>query len=418
MTIDTLAPAARLKLDVMFEGIRYTDALGRAAEHSFPNYYPYRFEKGEPDPTGKGKANIPYLLRTENGTLIRIKGNGSSPWSVAGSRDDGYRLVHPEYSAQAIDIEFEPLPDWMNAQTSDGFPMAQTGISLHGDMLVVNVAPGCEYFLTKEDGVSMRCTFCSYGAPDGRTAHLGQVAGQTSIPELTGRRMQETLTRAIAESDIHHIYLVGGSLQDWHQEGLRFIELAQRVQEVNQHRIPVTCGSGALPDEILVKMHGAGVVDNVCFNLEIWSEPLFAKICPGKNKFVGYQRWIESLETAVGLWGREHVYSAMVAGIELEPEHKLSWEQAADIAIEGARNMYSRGIIPIYSLYWPLGGRDHPEYFSRLRNYFEKLNLACHALRQQHGIGIWDGFMCHRCAYMQLECDIDRATGATGGCSD
>jgi len=415
MTIDTLAPAARLKLDVMFEGIRYTDALGRAAEHSFPNYYPYRFEKGEPDPTGKGKANIPYLLRTENGTLIRIKGNGSSPWSVEGNRDDGYRLVHPEYSAQAIDIEFEPLPDWMNAQTSDGFPMAQTGISLHGDMLVVNVAPGCEYFLTKEDGVSMRCTFCSYGAPDGRTAHLGQVAGQVSIPELTCRHMQETLTRAVAESDVHHIYLVGGSLQDWHQEGLRFIKLAQRVQEVNQHRIPVTCGSGALPDEILVEMHGAGVVDNVCFNLEIWSEPLFAKICPGKNKFVGYQRWIESLETAVGLWGREHVYSAMVAGIELEPEHKLTWEQAADIAIEGARNMYSSGIIPIYSLYWPVGGRDHPEYFSRLRNYFEKLNLACHALRQQYGIGIWDGFMCHRCAYMQLECDIDRTAGATGG---
>jgi len=150
------------------------------------------------------------------------------------------------------------------------------------------------------------------------------------------------------------------------------------------------------------------LVQHVCFNLEMWSEPLFAKICPGKNRFVGYANWIAALETAVRFWGRGNVYSAMVAGIELEPEHGLEWQEAARIALEGAEDLCSRGIIPIYSLVWPVGGRQRSDFHARIRSYFETLNSGTHAIRQRHGLQISEGFMCHRCAYMQLECDMDR----------
>lgn len=413
-TQESLSGSAGFKLDLMFEGVRYSDALGRAVDHAYPNFYPYRFEKGETDPTGKGKVPIPYLMTTGDGTLLRIKGNGGSPWQVSGSLESGYRLRNTD-DGEDIAIDFAPLPRWMGRQTSDGFPMARAGVSLHGDMAVVNLAPGCEYFLEKRDGKSMRCSFCAYGAPDERTAHLGQVVGVTSLPDLTYRRMGEALCAAVEEAEINHIYLVGGSLTDWREEGKRFIEMARAVQQYNRHRIPVTCGSGALPKDILEQLHGEGLVDNVCFNLEIWSEPLFAKVCPGKNSFVGYERWIESLENAVSLWGRERVYSAMVAGIELEPEYEMTWEQAADLAIRGAEDLCSRGIIPIYSLYWPVGGRDHPEYLNRLKAYFERLTLGYQAIRRKHDLHIWDGFMCHRCAYMQLECDVDRALRSNEG---
>ena len=49
MSSRALPPSARLKLDLMFEGVRYTEALGSAATHSFPNFSPYRFFQG-PDP--------------------------------------------------------------------------------------------------------------------------------------------------------------------------------------------------------------------------------------------------------------------------------------------------------------------------------------------------------------------------------
>lgn len=406
----TLTDSAQLKVDLMFEGIRYSEALGKAAEHAFPNFYPYNFKSDEPNPTGKPKVEIPYLMYLPDETLIRVKGEGSSLWHVEDSEDCGYLLVNDNEPENTYPIEFAPRPDWMKQQTSDGFPMAQAGVSLHGDMAVINVAPGCDYFLEKSDnGSSMRCSFCAYGAPNARVSHYGQVAGMPGLPDSTYDRMQQTLKLALEQGEIRHIYLVAGSLTDWHEEGVRFIEIARKVQQVNQHNIPVTCGSGALPQEIMQQLYNEELVDSVCFNLEIWSEPLFEKVCPGKNKFVGYQQWIASLENAVSLWGRGRVYSAMVAGIELEPEFEMDWKQAADLAIEGAKELCSKGIIPIYSLYWPVGGKDHPEYFNRLRSYFERLNLEYHQIRQQEDLHIWDGFMCHRCAYMQLECDIDRA---------
>ena len=405
--MERLDASTRLKVDVMFEGIRYSEALGNAVEHALPNYYPYRFKLDEPNPTGKPQVAIPYLIRTPDGTMIRVKGNGESDWVVEGDKAAGYRLRNAS-AGDDIEIRFEPMPEWMRGQTSDGFPMAQAGVSLHSDMMVINVAPGCEYFLHKHDGESMRCRFCSYGAPDERTAHLGQVAGQLAIPGITLSRMQETVTAALGETPIRHIYLVGGSLTDWREEGERFLQLARAVKEINRENVPVTLGSGALPDDLLQQFHDEALVDNVCFNLEVWSEPLFAKVCPGKNRYVGYDRWIASLETAVSLWGRGRVYSAMVAGIELEPEHEMDWLQAADLCIAGAEDLCSRGIIPIYSLYWPIGGKNHPDYMSRLRSFFERLNIAYAGIREKNGLVISDKFMCHRCAYMQLECDIDR----------
>lgn len=408
--MESLGPESALKLDLLFEGIRYTPALGEAAQHAFPNFYPYRFQPGEPDPTGEGKAIIPYLIGTSDGTRVRIKGAADSSFYIAGDSRNGYRL-HRDGSEAQRPVTFAPLPSWMGAKTSDGFPMANTGVSLHNDMAVINVAPGCEYFLHKIDKVSMRCTFCAYGAPDERTKHLGQVAGVTGLPTRTYQRLQETLQAAIAESKPRHLYLVGGSLTDWREEGKRFIEVAKAVQAVNGHRIPVACGSGALPHDLLDDLHARGLVESVCFNLEVWSRKLFEQICPGKNHYVGYDNWLKSLEHGVSLWGRGRVYTAMVAGIELEPEHGLDWEAAADLAIEGAEDICRRGIIPIYSLYWPVGGRDHPDYLSRLRNYFEKLSLGYLSIREKYGLTIWDGFMCRDCAYMQMECDVDVEAG-------
>ncbi len=405
-----LGASPALKTELMFEGIRYSSALAEAAEHSLPNYYPYRFKKGEEDPTGTGKANIPYLMMTEDGTLIRIMGNGSSPWSVHGSRVEGYRLQNDQNDSDSA-IDFEAQFPWLLKNTSDDFPMARAGVSTHGDMLIINVAPGCEYFLKKNDGQAMRCTFCSYGAPDDRTAHLGQVAGQVDIPQLTLRRMQEAMTAAMADTEIRHIYLVGGSLTEPLLEAERFLQLARAVQDSNPHDIPVCLGSGALPEDMLRQFYDEKLVDAVCFNLEVWSEEMFAKVCPGKNRYVGYHGWISALEGAVKLWGAGRVYTAMVAGVELEPEHGMDWRAAADLAVEGASDLCSRGIIPVYSLYWPTGGKERADYQSRLRNFFERLACEYQEVRQQNKLQIWDGFMCHRCAYMQLECDVDRATG-------
>jgi hypothetical protein len=416
MSDTPLPPSVERKIELLFHGVRYSEALGAAARHAFPNFHPYRFKPGEVDPTGQGKAAIPYLMRLDDGTVVRVLGDSQSPWSVAGDGDAGYRLQHREDPTLQARVDFAPRPRWLDLQTDDGMSMAAAGVSLHGDMAVVNIAPGCQYFLPDPDtGDASRCTFCTYGAPDARMRMLGQDIEATALPELAYRRLAQSLDAMLTESPLRHIYLVGGSLRDWHAEGDRFIALAREVQAVVQRRVPVTCGSGALPEPALTRLHEEALVDSICFNLEVWPRWLFQRVCPGKQRYVGYERWIASLESAVSRWGRGRVYSAMVAGIELEPEFGMSWREAVDGALEGAEDLCRRGIIPIYSLYWPLGGRERAGYLGDLMAYFRHLNVGCRAIRERHGLAIWDGFMCHRCAYMQLECDMDRAPRGTPG---
>ena len=403
-----LPASAALKVDLLFEGVRYTPTLSEAMEQAFPNFYPYRFGEGEENPTGKGEAAIPYLLDLDDGTLVRLKGNRESPYRALGSAASGYRLEHD--GGESWPIGFEPAPGWLRQSCSDGFPMARAGIGLHGDMLVVNVAPACQFFVApKVDGRALRCAFCLYGRPDSRSEELGQRIDDPLLPAHTLRRMQEAVNAALAEGGIRHVYLVAGCMLDWQEEAQRYLQLARAVREGCPDVPYLTCGSGALPEEALKELWREGLVDGVCFNLEVHGPDLFERICPGKAHHYGYSRWLASLEQAVGLWGPGNVYSAMVAGIELEPSYGgLEAGEAADRALAGAEDLLDRGILPIYSLYWPMYGKGYRKTLQELREYFVRVHLGYRDLRNAHRLPFNERFMCHRCSYMQIECDLDR----------
>ncbi len=71
--LSSLDPVSKFKLDLMFEGIRYTEALGNAAGHSFPNFYPYRFQPGEQNPTSDELA--PTVIADANNNLPGVSHN-------------------------------------------------------------------------------------------------------------------------------------------------------------------------------------------------------------------------------------------------------------------------------------------------------------------------------------------------------
>jgi len=397
-----------LKVDLMFEGVRYTPALTEALAFAAPNFYPYRFAPGEPDPTGTGKAAIPYLLTFTDGTLVRLQGNNRSPYRVEGTVGAGFDLLRNDEVLRPV--SFDPSPEWTRSSARDGSRLGAAGVDAHGDMLVVNVVPGCQYFLHKDEaGRSMRCVFCGYGRPDARADALGQSIAHAELPQVTYDRMQDALDAALSTGHYRHVYLVGGSLADWREEGERFLTLARAARESVGDRAYIALGCGAIPDDQLGQLAADELVDGVCFNLEAWSERLFRLICPGKAHFVGWERWLHSLYRSAELFGPTNVFTATVAGIELEPEHGgLTADEAVDNALAGSRELLEHGVTPIWSMYWPLWGATHPERLGVLRDYFVRLNEGYHALRRDLGIHLNTDFMCHRCAYMQLEHDLDR----------
>ena len=88
----------------------------------------------------------------------------------------------------------------------------------------------------------------------------------------------------------------------------------------------------------------------LCFNMEVWPQENFDRICPGKSKYVGFSHIIDSLKFLVSLYGSGAVWSNFVAG--LTPLECLK---------DGFLFMAENGIVPGANIY-------HPEVSSLIEN--------------------------------------------------
>lgn len=409
-------PVVRLKAAILFAGVRFHRCLLDAADFAFPNWMPYHLPAGEPSHRGERVVQLPYLLRLEDDTQIRIRIKDDSPFEI---RPDDHPLGYAvwEGDRRVCATSFEVRQPWTGKLTADGTPMRATGLSQHGDMLVMNVAPGCEYFVVPgPDGrtKNQSCTFCLYGLPDKqRMVPLGQELYVVDVPRPTLDRVIEACL--LPSTEARTLYMVGGSMLDMADEGERFVRIAERLAEAGlTERYYVACGSGAIPRKHMEIMRGLGV-RGACFNLEVWDPTQFARICPGKASIVGRDRWIQSLEEAVDVFGPDNVMSAFVGGAELEGEGAMGDPaEALDSALEAGEALIPRGIQATYSLFWKMTGKNRGEEPIYTLDLFLRINEGLAAIRRREKRPINPEFFSKRAAYMQLEPDYDAALASQG----
>ena len=406
--------SCRLKAALLFAGVRYHRSLSEAADWAFPNYLPHHLQPGEPPFRGSRVAPLPYMLLLDDGTHLRLRVKPDSPFRVEPVEGPS-KFVLLEGERPVAHTSFEPRYPWMEQLTADGTSMRSTGLSQHGDMLVLNAAPGCEYFVVPGGGRSenLHCRFCLYGLPDkARLEPLGQKLYETVLPESTLARVTEACSHA--ETHAGQIYIVGGSMLDWNQEGDRYVQIAERLRDAGLcERYYVVAGSGALPRRHLERLAELGV-RGACFNMEVWDTVQFARVCPGKARFVGRDRWLESLDQAAQIFGRGHVMTAMVGGAELEGEGGFTTaDEALASAFECGEHFIPRGINPLYSIYWKVTGKERGEEPIYTLDLFLRLNQALAELRQRYELPVNPDFLTRAGAYMQLEPDYDWALGMT-----
>ena len=436
----------RLKAALLFFGLRdepqIVKALVEAGDWAFPNFMPHHISPGLPPYRGARQVPFPYLLKLADDTQVRLRLKPDSPFtlrtldgsslpSFSENKDLAWTSQHvkaPRRSAPQgmcfalyeldtliTTLTFEPRLAWSDALTADGTPFKATGLSQHGDMMVLNPAPGCEYFVAPfgHEKRNLSCQFCLYGLPDKRIKSLGQKLFRAELPEENINRICEAC--AHPRTDARHLYLVSGSMVDMVEEGRRFVQLARALHEAGlTERYYVACGSGAIPKEAMIEMKALGV-RGACFNLEVWDPVQFERVCPGKAHFVGRERWIQSLTEAVDVFGEGNVMSAFVGGAELDGEGAFEDPEEALISnLEGAEFLLSKRIQPIYSLHWKMTGKNRGLEPIYSLDHFLKLNRGLAKARQRYGLLINSEFFCRRCAYMQLEPDYDHWLAHTG----
>ncbi|MCA9674893.1 MAG: hypothetical protein H6708_01680 [Kofleriaceae bacterium] len=411
------------KAELMFGGLRFTDALARAVEEgAAPNFYPYRrrHESGQVD-----SIQVPYLFDLGGQAVARIRVDDRAGMEVR--RDDAGRYALWSVGAaprELCEVQFVRKHGWQDFRTADGLDAFAAGAEQLGDMIVVNVAPGCEYFSVRAEradgggpGAPQKCSFCAYGRFDRRSLTLGQEQGRLALDELTPKRIEAVLRAAAAGVDepsaphARHVYITGGSVLDPVLEVERFLPVIEAVRRGVGDRLRVTIGSGAVDPAGSRRYRDAGA-DSACYNLETWDAATFEACCPGKAKYVGRQRWIDGLLGAVDAFGRGNVGSAFVAGLELVPPGPcLSHDAFVASVVEGATFLLDHGIAPLYSPLWPIDGTSYKITDGIPPTLYVRLQRELYALRAARRFPVPGWLICPSCSFMLLEVDFDRALG-------
>jgi hypothetical protein len=401
------------KTDLMFRGVRYTPELTDAvSEGAAVNFWPYTRQDAELKTI---RLSVPYLFRLRTGSVARVRVDDTSTMRV--QRDpagQGFSLWDEE--DRLCPIEFVEAHSWHSFRTSDDCNYYEAGVEQLGDMLVVNVTPGCEYHRVKDDaGHSMKCGFCAYGRFGLRSVALGQIPGVAAPDPVTIRRLVEVLKAATASGQARHVYITGGSLLDPEFEADRYVPIIEACRAGVGNRLTVTCGSGAVDKEHSQRYRDAGA-DSCCYNMEAWDPLTFAAAMPGKSHFVGRDRWIESLLGAVDVFGRGRVASAFVAGLELMPPGRgMTGDEMVASLSEGAAFLLDQGIMPVYSPLWPVSGTAYRPDQGLQPDLYLRLEMEIYKLRHERDFPVPSWLTCTGCSYMMLEVDFDREFGLAPG---
>ena len=396
-----IPPQVLLKADLVFTGLRVNEALVEAGAWCIPHFYKVEF--------GGERRTIPYFMHIPSGSgaeelLVLVRPNPASPYHMEADASGAYRLF--DGGRPVCEVRPHPKPGWYAWAQQRGLRRAVAGMEQHGDMLVANLAPACEYWTAPGEDANYRCLFCGYGAVSERSRCLGQERG-AGVPAETVAEFKQALGPSRPET--RHLYLVGGSMRDRDAEGQRYLDLARSAVDAEpSYRGSIGCGSQALPRAWLERIRDAGAGYG-CFNLEVWDPDLWRKVCPGKDRFIGRDRWLQDMVDAVGVFGRGGVLSAFVAGAELVPPLGMSTpDEAIESNAAGTDWLLSRGITPIHSLLSPAITSEYGKAKPPDLDYFLRLNLATFGLRRKHKLPIDTRFVCGGCTYAQIECDLDR----------
>jgi biotin synthase-related radical SAM superfamily protein len=117
-------------------------------------------------------------------------------------------------------------------------------------------------------------------------------------------------------------------------------------------------------------------------DIEVFNPEIFKRICPGKERYVGYNEWKKRIFDAVDVFGRGYVNSAQVIGVEFSgKEGFTSEEEAFEDNMKYAEEFVKHDVALTLNVWSPCKGsilfrENNPslEYYVRLAKGYADLH--------------------------------------------
>jgi pyruvate-formate lyase-activating enzyme len=262
------------------------------------------------------------------------------------------------------EVDFPPATGFYEQRASSGFPFQMMAVLQGLDVVSFPYLWPCEFALG-----GLPCQFCYQGNMTLAMKRAGQALPANPSPDDVAEAVEYCLRHA----NIRDVQLTGGSEVDAAQGELPLATaiLAAIERRVGLANIPgeIYLYTSAPKDPEAVDEVFAAGADRVAYDLNVWDEEIFARVCPGIARHVGRAQQLRALEYAARKHGPNKVCSAFVIG--LEPVERL---------LAGAEYVAQRGVVPLFSIWMPhgrpvLGSTTPPglDYYRRARAGFLEL---------------------------------------------
>ena len=254
-----------------------------------------------------------------------------------------------------------PKPTYHSGFLSDGTPIVKVGQACNADRFCVSMTgPHC-FFWAEE----RRCQYCAIGRND-------------NVDEFrkSAKQIADAFEIAMRDSVLpsRHIMIGGGTPNGSDRGAVLAAEIAKEIRRRgNESKIYVMIVAPEKNEHIDI-LKDAGV-DEVAFNVELFSPKARKEIIPGKENIVGLKRYLKALEYSVKVFGSINTRSVFVVGLE-----------DGQYSIEGGTLLASMGVMPILSAFRSLNdtmlgnkkgfsAQEYFEIYSSIKDNADRYNI-------------------------------------------
>lgn len=348
----SLPKEAILKTDLLRQGVHFTrEALEFCSKFKPKSYFIFSFDRVAQNalddlqkraaPEEFAFTGGPWNLRR---TIVSMRLNPDSPYLVK-IQDD--KLILTENENLLAEIFLNKKPKYYEKNLSNGKPVIDIAPTIEwGYLVYLTVFRLCQYWGEQEE-----CRFCDINENYRQQKKEGR--------SYTGVKSVEEILEALSiihetDSDSQAYTVTGGSVTGHLQEKNEvefYAQYAEAIEEKFPGRWIGKAVVQALPlDEVKILKHAGYQIYHP--NYEVWDRNLFSKICPGKDRYVGYEEWMKRIVDAAEVFGPSYVIPNFVAGIEMtRPYGYTDVEEAVSSTAQGLDYFMSKGICPRFTVW-------------------------------------------------------------------
>ncbi len=344
---------AIIKQDILRLGLNFDPSVLKNNDFKTKDYFIFTFDHiSLLEQSNEYRFKVPEEIKISGGrygllsTVVSVRVDPNSPYKIT---NEDQTIILKLYDTYIADVEFPPVPVWYQKLTSSGkFPNEIAPVIEWGYLIYLTVFRNCQYFGQEEE-----CAFCDINHNWRQQKILKRpYTGIKSIEDIL-----EVLSWIDTMDTTAKAYTITGGSVITHLQNKKetdfYFQYAEAIESKFPNRWIGKIVVQAWEKEELKRFKEIGI-KIYHPNFEVWDPTLFRLLCPGKDKFIGRDLWIQRILESAEIFGPSNVIPNFVGGVELsKPYGFSSVEEAIKSTSEGLDFFMSHGIVPRFTTWCP-----------------------------------------------------------------